>query len=277
VPSRQEGAAKRPARAAATISLNFQRLRQQGLITPDVRRSKDAEEFRLIKSRLLKRLDAPGAPPRSNVILVTSCRPKEGKTFTSLNLALSLAMDEKRSVTLVDGDVVRPRVLAALGLPPAPGLTDLLRNPASLALDDVLLQCDNLALGIVPAGSPVSSATELFAGEVMANLTLQMSERTHDGVVIFDSPPVLATTEAAALARLAGQVVMVVEAGKTSESTVQRALDILEPEIDKIAFVLNRCIAGGILDQFSYYYYDNPSNPATRHPADAWPRQEEVD
>lgn len=234
--------------------LDLARLKTLGLITPDTERGQIAEEFRLIKRPLIANAFGIGGPRvrNGNLIMVTSSLPGEGKSFCSMNLAISLAMELDRTVLLVDADVARPRVPEYLNLRTDLGLLDLLRDDR-LHMADVLIKTNIPNLTILPAGRTYKRATELLASELMTRLVADIGSRYPDRIVIFDSPPLLATTESSVLATHMGQIVMVVEAERTTESTVRDALAQIE-SCEVIGMVLNKATAmpgqaGG------YYYY----------------------
>ena len=222
------------------INLDFERLAAAGMVTPDGERSQMAEEFRHIKRPLLLNAFGEGAMPKPNrnLLMVTSARPHEGKTFTAINLALSIALERDRTVLLVDADVARPSVARMLDFPGTAGLVDYLADPGR-RLADLLLHTSLPKLRILPAGRRHSHSTELLASEAMQQLAQELADRYSDRVVVFDSPPLLATTEAAVLAGLMGQVVMVVEAGKTKRDEVKEALALLKPD-QFVGVVLNK-------------------------------------
>ena len=227
-------------RTQRSVMLDFQRIQATGLLVPDTRRSRIKEEYRYVKRPLLMNVDGKGAAAteHANLIVVTSTRPGEGKTFTACNLALSIATERNRTVLLVDADVLKPAVAKTLGFEAELGLVDFLIDD-QMDLADVLVDTNVPSLTILPAGSQHHLSTELLAGENMRRLAIELSRRYPDRVVIFDSPPLLATTEASVLARLMGQVVMVVEAGRTQQSQVKAALALLDPN-QSVGFVLNK-------------------------------------
>ena len=138
-----------------------------------------------------------------NLVMVTSALPSEGKTFVALNLAMSMAMELDCRVLLVDADVVAPSLPAALGIEPAKGLMDLLTDDAP-RFSDVLLGTNVERLTLLLAGTPHAGAAELLASEAMARLLAEMSSRYPDRIVLFDSPPLLATSESRVLASQVG-------------------------------------------------------------------------
>lgn len=211
------------------VEINLSQLHRQGMITPDQGKTLVAEEFRLIKRPLIKNAlnQGTGSIKHGNLIMVTSSLPKEGKTFCAINLAMSIAMEMDHTVLLVDADVARPSVLRTLGLKSEIGLMDILLDD-KLDLADVMLKTNVETLSILPAGKSHKHATELLASQVMISMLDEISNRYPDRIVIFDSPPLLLTTEASVLASHMGQIVMVVEAETTTQHTVKDALRQIE-------------------------------------------------
>lgn len=210
------------------VDLDLAMLEATGIVTPNAPRSHIADEFRVIKRPLISNAMGRGAAAlaHGNLIMVTSAMAGEGKSFTSVNLAMSIAAEMDHTVMLVDADVARPSVLRMLGLPAAPGLLDLLEGKAQMS--DVLMKTNIDKLTILPSGTPHARATELLASDAMRALLEDISRRYADRIVIFDSPPLILTTEARVLATQMGQVVMVVQADKTLQADVQQALATIE-------------------------------------------------
>lgn len=218
-----------PQRRSRNVDIDLPRLAAAGYLTPDTPRSTLADEFRSIKRPLLANAKGRSAAPirRSNLLMITSSVPGEGKTFTSINLAMSIAMELDSTVLLVDADVARPAVLDRLGLPQSAGLLDVLTAPQT-ELADVLMKTNVDRLSILPAGTPHPRATELLASEGMNRLLEDLASRYPDRIIVFDAPPVLVSTESRALASQVGQVLLIVEADRTSQSAVKHALSLLE-------------------------------------------------
>ncbi|PKO80524.1 MAG: chromosome partitioning ATPase [Betaproteobacteria bacterium HGW-Betaproteobacteria-13] len=246
------------------VRIDLQRLGAMGMVTPDVPRSAIAEEFRLIKRPLLRNatVSGPAEIENGSLIMVTSAMPGEGKSFTAINLAISMAMELDYTVLLVDADVSRPSVLNRLGLPPERGLMDVLSGEVS-DLGDVLLRTNIEKLSILPAGMPHPRATEMLASESMNRLLEQIANRYADRIIVFDSPPLLVTTEARVLATHMGQVVIVVEAGRTTHATVKQALATIENCPVKL-MVLNKSRenAAGSYYGYGYGYGAEPRSEA---------------
>jgi receptor protein-tyrosine kinase len=222
---------KRPVepRPTPARTLDLGRLQASGFITPMVRHSKLLQEFRLIKRPLIQHaLGRSATPaPNRNLIMVTSALPDEGKTFVAINLAMSLAMEVDCRVLLVDADVLSPSVPDVLRIEPAKGLMDVLTG-AGTPLRETLLGTNVERLSLLLAGTPHANAAEFLASETMTRLLSELSSRYPDRIVVFDSPPLLATTEARALASHMGQVIVAVEAQRTTHAALESALSTVE-------------------------------------------------
>jgi receptor protein-tyrosine kinase len=242
--------------SARRINIDFERLRARGFVTPDAGATQIAEEFRVIKRPIIRNaLGQAGTRVRNgNLIMVTSALPSEGKTFTSLNLALSIASEVDSTVLLVDGDVAHPSIPGILGAPHGPGLLDLLTRD-DLDFADALVKTSIDKLSVLPAGSRHRRSTELLASEQMASLLREMATRYSDRIIIFDSPPLLATTEARVLATNMGQVIMVVAADATSQHAVNQALATIET-CEVVLMVLNKASRTDVGTYYGYYPSD---------------------
>ncbi|MDB5991192.1 MAG: hypothetical protein JWQ10_2595 [Herbaspirillum sp.] len=210
--------------APKKIDINLVRLSELGFITAGGGRSLISEQFRMIKRPLIKNAFDPkhtGNP--GNLIMVTSSLPGEGKTFCSINLALSIAMELDHTVLLVDVDVARPAVLRTLGIEADGGLMDILLDE-KLDMADVMLKTNVDTLSVLPVGKSPSYAAELLASQSMHILLEEIATRYPDRIVIFDSPPLLVTSEAHVLASKMGQIVMIVEAETTTQQEVKASL-----------------------------------------------------
>lgn len=226
----------------------------EGVLSPDSERSRTAEEYRMIKRPLLMR--AFGARPlgeaHRNLIMLTSAAEGEGKTFSSLNLAISIAMELDRTVLLVDSDLAKPGLSRLLKINNLPGLTDRLIDE-SLNLRDLLLHTDIPKLTVLPAGRRHRRSTELLASNSMRRLLDELALRYSDRVVLFDSPPVLATSEASVLAQQMGQICLVVESAVTPQFLIKDALTQLDSP-DNVSMILNKCKPDLFLGKYGYGY-----------------------
>ncbi|MBI3344796.1 MAG: tyrosine-protein kinase family protein [Gammaproteobacteria bacterium] len=241
-----------PEQASRHENINLAKLRQAGMITPDGERSQIAEQFRLIKRPLIMNAFNQGAAPvkNGNLIMVTSSFPGEGKSFCSINLAMSIAMEMDHRVLLVDADVAKPSIPKFFGFKADKGIMDVLLDE-HVQLSDVLIRTNVEKLSILPAGRGHRYATELLASEAMNRLLRDMAQRYQDRIIIFDSPPLLSTTEARVLATHMGQIVMIVEAQRTTHEALKEALRQIE-SCDVVSLLLNK---GNALTGADYYGY----------------------
>jgi receptor protein-tyrosine kinase len=236
--------------------LDLNRLRDAGLVDPKSNKTnRTTEEFRRIKRPLLMHIRGEGATvvDNANMIMVTSALAGEGKTFTSINLAMSIAMEMDKTVLLIDADVAKPDVTSRLGIEAEKGLIDVLLDDG-LTLPDVLLRTDIPKLTLLPSGSRHVHSTELLASERMRQLTLELSSRYSDRIVIFDSPPLLLTSEARVLAGLMGQVVLVTEESRTPQHAVKEAAEMLNDN-EIVGIVMNKGTHRKDSDSYGGYGY----------------------
>ncbi|TFW29689.1 tyrosine-protein kinase family protein [Massilia arenosa] len=229
-------------------------MQEMGLVTAAGGRTPLVEDFRIIKRPLLKRAQAARDPknPPANLIMVTSSLPGEGKTFCAINLAMSIAMELDTRVLLVDADVARPSVLRTLGLPAQRGLMDILLDD-KLDMADVMLRTNVNTLTLLPAGTSNPRATELLASQAMSHLVYEIANRYPDRIVIFDSPPLLLTSEAHVLAAHMGQICVVVEAERTTQHAVKDSLRQLEG-LANVNLIYNKTREFPGTETYDYHY-----------------------
>lgn len=232
-----------PAGAAGPepLRIHLEGLRARGMVVPSGTPTQTSQEFRIVKRPLLANAFGRSgqAPVRNGKrIMVTSALPGEGKSFCAINLAMSIAAERDHGVILIDADVARPSIPRELGIEVQAGLMDWLVDGAP-DLSQLVLPTNVDKLSILPAGRRHEQATELLASESMGRLLAQLSERFSDRILIFDSPPLLVTTEARVLASYMGQIVLVVEAGKTPRSVVAEALETIGSS-EIVGLVLNK-------------------------------------
>jgi exopolysaccharide/PEP-CTERM locus tyrosine autokinase len=259
VPAAVAPVAESPARArkqgTKKVDLDLNRMRDLGMVTAAGGRTLLVEDFRIIKRPLIKRAFAErsdNAPP-GNLIMITSSLPGEGKTYCAINLAMSIAMELDHTVLLIDADVARPSVLRTLGLPAQRGLMDILLDD-KLELADVMLRTNVDTLTILPAGTSTPRATELLASQTMTNFLHEIANRYPDRIVIFDSPPLLLTSEAHVLATHMGQIALVVESETTTQHAVKEALRQLEG-CSNVNIIYNKTREfPGIEETYDYHY-----------------------
>jgi len=238
-----------PCRGDRAVCIDVPALRESGLLAPESDQRQLAEEYRIIKRPLLAALKGENVLPLGNVIVVASALPGEGKTFTTINLALSLALERGREVLLVDGDVAKPHITRLFGLESEPGLLDLV-GAAALNFEQTIIKTDYPSLYVLPAGSRNLQATEILRSERTSSLLAILASEPHR-IVLIDSPPLLVTSEAGVLTSLAGQVVLVVKAAHTPQEAVLHAIETIS-ENKPVSLVLNQADA---VPEHRYAYY----------------------
>ena len=203
-------------------------------------RSRVSEEFRLAQRQLLTTAfsGANAQPGFNNLVMVTSARPGEGKSFMALNLAGSIARQGDHSVLLVDADSKRDSFCYPLGLADSPGLLDLAANPR-LDAGQCIVKTPIDRLSILPIGRERERGPELFSSNEMARLIQALGRRYSDRLVILDAPPCLSTSDPAVLASVVGQVLMVVEAERTQRDEIETAIELIQA-CPNITLVLNK-------------------------------------
>jgi len=236
------------------LHLDFEALREASIVPPADLAPHLADEFRRIKRPLIANAFGKGVVPveHGNLLMLCSAFSGEGKTFTAVNLAMSLALERERTVLLVDADVAKPHISRALGIDHQPGLMDLLMDE-SIDISDVLVQTDMPGLRILPAGQRHQYSTEFLASDKMQELMDELAGRYPNRMIIFDSPPLLQTSEAQVIASLVGQVVMVIHAGSTPQAAVEAALEQID-STKAINLILNKCRVQSSNDYYGGYY-----------------------
>lgn len=257
----------RPGAAHPHLSVDLARLRETGLLPPDSEERRLASEFRRIKRPLVARAFGSDveSPAAAGVIMVASAVPGEGKTFTAVNLSLSLALERDVSVLLIDADVPKPQISAVFGIDGRLGLLDALGDER-LDAEALIHETDLPNVAVMGTGTRTDVATELLASQQLGNLMSRLRRAAPRRIIVVDSPPLLLTTEASGLYAVAGQIVLVVRAGVTPQSAVLEAIRQL-PEKASIGIVLNAVAAGAAGDGYYGYgrYGSYPAHgPATR-------------
>lgn len=239
----------------AIINIDWELLSKSGYVSPGDANTQTVEEYRSIKRPLINNAFGEGSTgiKRSNLILVTSSVPGEGKTFTTINLALSIANELDKKIMLIDADVARPSVSKVLGISKdLPGLIEYLGNK-DVNFESIILKTNIPGFTIVPAGTQHKHSTELLMSNKMALLAQELSDRYADRIVIFDSPPLLAATQGEVLSGLVGQVILVVEAEKTPQTMVMESVKKLS-SCDVVLALLNKSQRVGDAGYYGYGY-----------------------
>jgi Mrp family chromosome partitioning ATPase len=231
------------------------RLAEQGLIQPEGKVTALLEEFRIVKRQLLLASRAArrsGGGPSAQRVLVCSPLPGEGKTFCATNLALAIAAEKDSEVVLVDADFAKPSVLSTLGLSGGRGLMDALADP-TMRVEECVIVTDVPGLYVLPAGNATTSDSEFLASRRTPEVLDRLTQGAPNRIIIFDSPPALAATPAAELAKYIGQALVVARADMTGQSALEDALSLLSACPD-IKLLLNATHFSPSGRRFGSYY-----------------------
>ena len=209
--------------------IDRERLRERAFIVPEGPVTSISEEFRIVKRRLLASILAEanaGLGAAAQRILICSAQPNEGKTYSAINLALSIATEQDHDVLLVDADFAKPSILSSLGIEGQRGLMDALADP-QVAVEDCIIPTDVRGLSVLPAGRQTNTDSEYLASARTQDVLARLTDGHPGRIVIFDSPPLLAASPAATLAQYVGHALMVVRADVTSERALRDALGLI--------------------------------------------------
>ena len=242
-------------RTAREVKIDRQRLAKSGIIFASTERSRVAEEFRIIIRQVLAKAEQAASEGLQNarLIMITSARPREGKTFTSINVALAIASQRDFRVLALDCDVERQSMTSVLGIEADKGLVDLVADDA-IDMRDILIRTDIENLTVLPAGRKRPGVPELLSSRRMRDILTEMAHRYSDRYIIIDAPPCLATSDPSILASLVGQIIFVVEANRTQEPEIEESLRLVS-SCPNISLVLNK-MEGTTSEHFgSYGYY----------------------
>ncbi len=258
VKSKKGNTASHAVGAASTLdpfNIDLDRLVNNGHISLLGDRRQINEEYREIKRKLLANAFGPLAKTlhNSNIIMVSSSRPSEGKTFTATNLAMSIAAEQDKTVLLVDADVLKPNVLNTMGLERRKGLMEYLTGEVE-DISHVLYPTNIDQLKIIPTGKSHHLSTEMLASQKMHETVDEFANRYPDRIVIFDTPPLIGINESAVLANFAGQAVVVVEEGRAKLADIKLAVERLNPNM-AIGFVVNKSTHTDSENSGYYGYY----------------------
>ncbi|MCE7902160.1 MAG: hypothetical protein DYH20_05730 [Gammaproteobacteria bacterium PRO9] len=253
VQSRRRVAPVADARPSTTAE--FESLTTNGFLQIEPGDPASLAELRHLKRSILQCAFGPLADSGTNIIMITSAMPGAGKTFMSANLAQSLAMERDRTTLLIDADDTRATLSRAMGLQGGRGFFDVLQDE-TLSLDACRYTTDIAGLEFVPAGHRFDDSLELLTSNRAREIIKRLSEEDRNRLVLIDCPPLLGTPNAVAISALAGQVLVVVEAGASTEPSLMQALEHLNRD-KPIGLVLNKIPRSSLLSlsNGSYYYY----------------------
>lgn len=197
---------------------------------------RDAPEtdfYKILRTQIQQRTKGKGW----NTVMITSVQPGEGKTLTSINLAITFAKEFHQTVLLVDGDLKRQCVHEYMGFSSKRGLIDYILD--DVPLKDLIIWPGIEKLTVISGGRTIRDSSELLGCPRMAELVADMKNRYPNRYVFFDAPPILIGADAIAFAPLVDAIIMVVEAGRTSIQDIKKALELI-PHDKFLGFVLNR-------------------------------------
>ena len=226
-------------------------------------RTRISEEFRVSVGQILRSVRGSYTPGRGagNLIMITSARPGEGKSFTALNLAGSIAQHTQREVLLVDVDAKQNALSDQLGIGDRPGLIDLALTP-SLRVEDTIVRTVIPNLSFLPVGvrrvDSLEGGAEGTVARPITALIERLGRRYANHIVILDAPPCLSTSDPSTIAPLVGQVVMVVEAERTQRAEVLAALDLIKA-CPTITLMLNKIRVTTSYTFGAYHYFGSYS------------------
>jgi exopolysaccharide/PEP-CTERM locus tyrosine autokinase len=244
------------------IAIDQSALRNAGYLPEEALERRFADHYRRVKRPLIEKALAGTSEMR--LILISSALPGDGKTFTTINLALSMARERDISVLLVDADGPRASLSEVLGVRKERGLLDALTDE-SVDVESLILGTNVRGLEILPAGKFIEHATELIASGRMSQIAVRMTAPNPRRLVLFDSAPLLVSSEARVLTRVPGQIVLVVRAGVTPRRAIQDA--IAQVDRQKLqGLVVNQARGVPGEDYYGYSTYDgSPEKDARPH------------
>ena len=236
---------------------DLEALERAGLVVGRKLRTRISEEFRVTVGTILRSLKTSYTPGRGsgNLVMVTSSRPGEGKSFTSLNLAGSIAQHTQREVLLVDVDAKQNSLTDQLGIGDRPGLVDLAAS-ATLRIEDTVVRTSIPNLLVLPVGIRRFDG-EMGEGTVarpVSSLIERLARRYSNHLIILDAPPCLSTSDPSTFAQVVGQVILVVEAEKTQKSEVMASLDLIKA-CPSIMLMLNKIKVTTSYTFGAYHYF----------------------
>jgi exopolysaccharide/PEP-CTERM locus tyrosine autokinase len=246
-------------KAASRLAIDVNALRVGGYV-PEISKDRQfADQYRRIKRPLIEKAlsgDHAGGEPR--IIIVTSAVPGDGKTFTSINLAFSMALERDISILLVDSDVAKHHITDIFGLRQHKGLLDSLTDE-TIDPETLVVPTSTRGLSILPAGTRVDGTAELLSSNRMRQIVTLLCSRNPRRILLLDSPPLLITNEGRALVKIAGQVVLVVRAGETPRHAVKAAIEMVD-EKQAGGVILNQAKVGLTDGYYGYGVYGAPAD-----------------
>lgn len=245
------------------VRIDRLRLRAAGFVPDENQERRFADQYRRIKRPILMQVQVLTAAraPGARFVMMASALPGDGKTFTSINLALSIARERDVSVLIMDADVAKPHISRIFGIDQEPGLLDALADD-NVDIESLVLPTDVPGLSVLPAGRRHEAATELLASARMDQVITRLTARDPRRIVLLDSPPLLLSSESRALVNVAGQVVLVVRAGGTPRQAVEEAIGYIG-EGKPLGLILNQSMLALSEGYYGYGSYGDTPPPSS--------------
>jgi exopolysaccharide/PEP-CTERM locus tyrosine autokinase len=238
---------------ARHLALDLRKLREAGYLPEETEERRFADFYRALKRPIIRKALAGDAGHESRFVLVSSPLPGEGKTFTTLNLALSMARERDISVLLIDGDFPKAHLSRVLGVEKEPGLLDAVADE-TLEIEPLIFRTDAEGLEFLSAGTRSEGASELLASQRMGHIAAKLTARNSRRIIVLDSSPLLVSTEARVLAHIAGQMIVVARSGHTPRQALIDAIALVDKK--KLnGLVLNDAYVTSSAEYYGYSYY----------------------
>jgi protein-tyrosine kinase len=247
-------AASRPA-APPAPPVTIAQLQRAGVVLLGGGRSRTTEEFRICVGRLVRALRELRAGA-ANLVMVTSPRPGEGKSFSALNMASSIAQNGVAEVLLIDCDAKPFSISAQLEQRQMPGLLDLTADPG-LALSETILRSEVPGLSILPIGRVVEGGDNGLTRPALSTIERIARSYPHH-VVLLDTPPCLSTSDPSTLSQVVDAAVLIVQAERTQRTEIEASIELLQ-HCPNIMLMLNQLRMHSTASFGNYYYYGYPS------------------
>ena len=228
-------------------------LRASGYLPEEGKDRQFTDHYRRIKRPLIDKALSGGTAVEPRIMMVTSALPGDGKTFTSVNLALSMALERDVSVLLIDCDVAKRHISQIMGLKDEPGLLDSLVDD-SLDVESSVIQTNLRGLSVLPAGNRAEATAELLSSNRMRQIVTGLCRRDSRRILLLDSPPLLITNEGRSLVKIAGQIVLVARSGHTPRAAVQEAVALFDAQ-QAGGIILNQVPMGSSEGYYGYGSY----------------------
>jgi len=245
---RNKGTSSEKSRQVVNHEIDLGKINNDCLLTLTEPDSLISEEYRRIKSMIIRETKSNFL----NTLMITSSIESEGKTLTSINIAVTMAQEIDHSILLIDADLRKPKTHEYLGVRYKHGLSDYLKGEVDIS--DILIKTGIGNLILIPAGRAVSNPVELLSSDRMKTLVHELKHRYIDRYVIIDTPPILPFADAIAVGSLVDGVVFIVREGRTQKKAIEDSLNLIK-NLNVLGIVFNR-VREANLNGHHYRYYN---------------------